>query len=81
MTWLNLIVATGNNNLAMNRGLLQVAQHFVHGNKLTDPVMNRLQAVVRAFDPCLSCSTHCLGTKGGAVQLVAADGELLDEVS
>ena len=28
MTWLNLIVATGNNNLAMNRGLLQVAKAF-----------------------------------------------------
>ncbi|MBM9514681.1 Ni/Fe hydrogenase subunit alpha [Desulfogranum marinum] len=79
MTWLNLIVATGNNNLAMNRGLLQVARHFVHGDKLTDSATNRLQAVIRAFDPCLSCSTHCLGTKGGVIQLLAADGEVLDE--
>lgn len=79
MTGLNLIVATGNNNLAMNRGLMQVARHVIQGNKLTEPAMNRLQAVVRAFDPCLSCSTHCLGTTGGTIQLLAANGEVLDE--
>ena len=32
MRWANLIIATGHNNLAMNRGILQVAKHFVHGN-------------------------------------------------
>ena len=27
--WANLIIATGHNNLAMNRSILQVAKHFV----------------------------------------------------
>ncbi len=78
VTWVNLIVATGNNNLAMNRGLLQVARHFIHGPQLTDAASNRLQAVIRAFDPCLSCSTHAL-RPGGAplIELLSADGKVL----
>ena len=31
VTWANLIIATGHNTLAMNRGVLQVAKHFVDG--------------------------------------------------
>lgn len=80
ITWVNLIVATGNNNLAMNRGLLQVARHFLQSRHLTDEVISRMQAVVRAFDPCLSCSTHALGEKGPVIELIGADGKLLDSV-
>lgn len=76
--WVNLIVATGNNNLAMNRRLFQVARHFLDSRQLTDAVNNRMQAVIRAFDPCLSCSTHYLGEEGVAIELIAADGRLLD---
>ena len=61
MTWANLIVATGHNNLAMNRGVLQVAKRFITGTEVSEGVLNRLEAVIRAFDPCLSCSTHALG--------------------
>jgi coenzyme F420-reducing hydrogenase alpha subunit len=60
ITWVNLIVATGNNNLAINQGVLQVARRFLEDGKLTDAAANRIQAVARAFDPCLSCSTHAL---------------------
>src|ERR1035438_8931608 len=56
ITWANLIIATGHNNAAMNRGVLQVARHFVHGNKLTEGMLNRVEAVIRTFDPCLSRS-------------------------
>lgn len=80
MTWANMIVATGNNNLAMNRGVLQVAKRFINSGKLTEPAINRIQAVVRAFDPCLSCSTHLLGGESFGIRLVAADGSVLDEV-
>jgi hypothetical protein len=75
----NLIVATGHNNLAMNRSVEQVAKHFVDGNRLQEGLLNRVQAVVRAYDPCLSCSTHAAGQIPLRVQLFAADGTLLDE--
>lgn len=76
----NLVIATGHNNLAMNRGILQVAQYFVKGNAITEGALNRVEAVIRAYDPCLSCSTHSLGNMPLAVELRAADGTLLDEM-
>jgi NAD-reducing hydrogenase large subunit len=79
--WANLIIATGQNNLAMNRSVLQVAKHFVHGEKLTTGALNRVEAVIRAYDPCLSCSTHALGEMALRIQLLNPAGELLDEVA
>ena len=63
----------------MNRGVLQVARHFVHAEKLTEGMLNRVEAVIRAFDPCLSCSTHADGHIPLHIQLRASDGHLLDE--
>jgi NAD-reducing hydrogenase large subunit len=80
VTFANLVIATGNNNLAMNRGVKQVAQQFVDGNKLEESMLNRVEAVIRTFDPCLSCSTHAIGQMPLHVQLVAPDGEIVDEV-
>jgi NAD-reducing hydrogenase large subunit len=80
ITHANLVIATGHNNLAMNRGVLQVAQRFVDGNHLTDGMLNRVEAVIRAFDPCLSCSTHALGQMPLQIELVAPDGAVVDEV-
>jgi NAD-reducing hydrogenase large subunit len=79
--WANLIIATGQNNLAMNRSVLQVAQRYVQGDKLTHGMLNRVEAVIRAYDPCLSCSTHAIGEMALRIQLLAADGNLLDEVA
>lgn len=78
--WANLIIATGHNNMAMNRGILQVAKHFVRGERLTTGMLNRVEALIRAYDPCLSCSTHAFGEMPLIVQLLNASGEVLDEV-
>lgn len=80
ITWANLIIATGHNNLAMNRGILQVARHFVRSEKLTEGMLNRVEAVIRAFDPCLSCSTHADGRMPLQIRLAAADGVIIDEI-
>ncbi len=78
ITWVNLLIATGQNNLAMNEAILQIARHYVHGDRLTEGVLNRVEAGIRAFDPCLSCSTHAAGEMPLRVELRAADGALLD---
>jgi NAD-reducing hydrogenase large subunit len=80
MRWANLIIATGHNNLAMNRSILQVARHFVHGERIEEGMLNRVEAVIRAYDPCLSCSTHADGRPALAIQLVASDGAVIDEL-
>lgn len=80
ITWANLIVATGHNNLAMSRSVEQVSRHFIDGNKLEEGMLNRVSAVIRAYDPCLSCSTHADGTMALDIQLLSPEGELLDEL-
>jgi NAD-reducing hydrogenase large subunit len=80
MVWANLVIATGQNNDAMNRGVLQTAQRYVHGDKIADGMLNRVEAVIRTFDPCLSCSTHAYGQMPLIVKLVSPDGVVLDEV-
>ena len=74
----NLIIATGHNNLALNRGVKQAATYFVRGGKLSDGALNRVEAVVRAFDPCLSCSTHAFGQMPLRIDLVGPDGAVID---
>lgn len=75
----DLIIATGHNNLAINRGVKQVAQYFIKDAHITDGMLNRLEAVIRAFDPCLSCSTHALGEMPLHVQVLNAEGTMIDE--
>jgi len=80
MTSARLMIATGHNNLAMNRGVLQVARRFVQADHISEGMLNRVEAVIRTFDPCLSCSTHALGQMPLHIKLLAPDGHLLDEV-
>ncbi len=76
----NLIIATGQNNLAMNKTVAQIAKHYIHGAEIPEGMLNRVEAGIRAFDPCLSCSTHAVGQMPLHIQLVGADGTLLNEV-
>ena len=75
----NLIVATGQNNLAMNQTVAQIARHYVRGNEIPEPMLNRVEHGIRCYDPCLSCSTHAVGQMPLRVQLIAPDGSVLNE--
>jgi NAD-reducing hydrogenase large subunit len=77
----NLIIATGHNNMAINKGILQAAKHFVNGDMLQEGMLNRVEAVVRCYDPCLSCSTHALGHMALKIDLLAPDGQVLDSIA
>lgn len=79
ITWANMVVSTTHNNLAMNRAVKQVAHRYVDGKKLSEGMLNRVEAVIRTFDPCLSCSTHTQGQLALHVQMLAPDGAVIDE--
>jgi len=81
IAWANLIVATGHNNLAIGKSVQQVSEHYVNGEKLEEGMLNRVSAVVRAYDPCLSCSTHANGLLAMTILLVGPDGSVLDELA
>ena len=80
ITWANLVIATGQNNNAMNKGVLQAAKAYVKDGKFTEGTLNRVEAVIRTFDPCLSCSTHAFGQMPLALTLLSAEGEVVDQL-
>ena len=77
----NLIVATGNNNYAMSRAVEEVAKQYIHGEPVKEGALNRIEAAIRAYDPCLSCSTHAVGHLPLVVQFLAPDGSVLSQVA
>lgn len=76
----NLVIATGQNNAAMNQTLSEIAHHFLKDPENPDEgFLNRLEAGIRAYDPCLSCSTHAHGQMPLKVQVRASDGRVVGE--
>jgi F420-non-reducing hydrogenase large subunit len=58
---MNLLVATQNNMAALNLAVDRAARAFMGGGgEVSAGLLNRIETVCRAFDPCLGCSTHML---------------------
>ncbi len=78
----NLVIATAQNNIAMNRTVRQLASHFLDGRngKITEGMLNRVEAGIRCYDPCLSCSTHALGQMPLHVRVLDADNHVGNEM-
>ena len=72
----NLIVATGHNNLAMNRSVEAVAREYIRAGKVSEGLLNRVEGAIRCYDPCLSCATHAQGRMSLRVEVYRADGTL-----
>ena len=76
----NLIVSTTSNNQAMNESVRQVAATYLDGRELTEPLLNHLEVAIRAYDPCFSCATHALGKMPLQLELVDANGQVIDRL-
>jgi F420-non-reducing hydrogenase large subunit len=59
----NLIVATVQNNAAINMSVKKAAQNLIRNGKVNDTLLNMVEMAVRAYDPCLACSSHALPGK------------------
>ena len=79
IVWANLIIATDHNNLAMNRGVLQVARHFVDGAAPGGDAQPR-----RGGHPGLRSVPELLDARQARCRsessLYGADGAVLDEM-
>jgi NAD-reducing hydrogenase large subunit len=71
----NLIVSTGHNNWAMSNAVDSVAKTYISGQQVREGLLNRVEAAVRAHDPCLSCSTHAVGQMPMIVDIVDPAGD------
>ena len=78
--WANLIVATEHNNLAFNMAITQVAKKYLSGGRLNEGLLNRVEAAIRALDPCFSCATHVGGLNSLTVELYNPGGKLIDKI-
>ena len=73
----NLIVATGHNNWAMSEAVDRVAKTYLSGHEVNEGLLNRVEAAVRAHDPCLSCSTHAVGQMPMVVEVIDPQGDII----
>lgn len=76
----NLLIATGQNNPSMNRSILEVAKQYVHGNKVEEGMLNRVESTIRCYDPCLSCSSHAIGAMPMLVEVFDAGGNVIKSI-
>jgi NAD-reducing hydrogenase large subunit len=81
LTKVNLIVATGQNNLAMNQTVAQIARHYIRDHEVPEPMLNRIEHGIRCYDPCLSCSTHAVGQMPLQIRLIDSEGAVLEVIS
>ena len=65
----------------MNESVRSVANEYLDGHEITEGLLNHLEVAVRAYDPCLSCATHALGKMPLQVELLDADGAVLDRLT
>jgi NAD-reducing hydrogenase large subunit len=77
----NMIVATGHNNWAMSKAVDSVAKTYITGSEIHEGLLNRVEAAVRAHDPCLSCSTHAIGQMPITIELMDPQGNLVQTLS
>lgn len=80
ITKANLIVATGHNNRAIDKGVLQASQKLIHGDNVSEGTLNRIEMVVRAYDPCVSCATHAIGRMPLVLTVMDSEGIIVREV-
>lgn len=80
ITQANMIVATTHNNAAINNSVNAVAKEYVKGGRIDEGALNMVEMAIRCYDPCLSCSTHAIGQMPMQIQVIAADGTVVDTV-
>jgi NAD-reducing hydrogenase large subunit len=77
----NLIVSTGHNNWAMSEAVDSVAKTYITGPEVPEGILNRVEAAIRAHDPCLSCSTHAVGQMPIIIEVKDPAGDTIKTIS
>lgn len=74
----NLIVGTTHNNAPINMSVKQAATSLIQNGNYDQGILNQVEMMIRAHDPCLSCATHNLdGTIATSLEIRDADGNVV----
>ena len=76
----NLIVATGQNNAAMNMSVKRAAEKLIRNGEVSDELLDRVEMAFRAYDPCLACATHALPGRMPLDVTLWRDGEVVSRL-
>jgi F420-non-reducing hydrogenase large subunit len=78
ITNVNLIVGTTHNNAPINMSVKSAAKALIKDGKYDQGILNTVEMMIRAHDPCLSCATHTLDGKIGVkINIVNPEGNTL----
>jgi F420-non-reducing hydrogenase large subunit len=55
---MRLIIPTQLNNEAINLNVKDAAAEFIHSGEIKPGLLNRIEMVIRAYDPCIKCATR-----------------------
>jgi F420-non-reducing hydrogenase large subunit len=78
VTNVNLIVGTTHNNAPINMSVKSAAKDLIKDGKYDQGILNTIEMMIRAHDPCLSCATHRLDGKIGVkIDIVDPEGNTL----
>ncbi len=83
VTMANIVVATIQNNPAMEMGIQKVAKDYIKpGVEVDDSIFNLMEMVIRSYDPCLSCATHSIDSQMRLATLEVYDsvGNLINKI-
>jgi len=73
---LKLIIPTQVNNAAINLNVKDAAMEFIHQGEVKPGLLNRIEMVIRAYDPCIKCATRLTNDRV-KVEIRNSKGELL----
>ena len=73
---MKLIIPTQVNNAAINLNVKDAAMEFIHHGEIKQGLLNRIEMVIRAYDPCIKCATR-QANENLRVEIRNNKGELL----
>ena len=78
----NIIVGTTHNNAPINMSVKSTAKALIKDGNYDQGILNQVEMAIRAYDPCLSCSTHKMdGSIPVKIEIVSSDGKVLDTLT
>jgi F420-non-reducing hydrogenase large subunit len=73
---MKLIIPTQVNNAAINLNVKDAATEFIHNGEIKPGLLNRIEMLIRAYDPCIKCATR-RANENLIVEVRDVKGELL----
>jgi NAD-reducing hydrogenase large subunit len=64
----------------MSNAVDSVAKTYISKGDVREGILNRVEAAIRAYDPCLSCSTHAIGQMPIKIKILDTTGAVVKEL-